>query len=285
MARRRRDGRQPHPRDFGVAARARRRPEQSTLRANRPSPRLPIRRARQRSRRLRGAGAAWARCTVRGECRALFGSARMSSLVDATKGGGARVLGDRAGRGRCARYLAEPESDGRGPRAAATTQRAVRLFQPPPDGSTIVSGGVLSPDGASLTFVARDIASGETALWVRALHSSALKRIESTEGAVRPFWSPDSGRPRVLHQRRAQGRRPARRPRAAGRVRRHQRRRRNLGPDDTILFADWAKGLYTVRASGSEPALVAALDPTARDIADRVAAVLTPTAAASSIRS
>jgi serine/threonine-protein kinase len=38
-------------------------------------------------------------------------------------------------------------------------------------------------------------------------------------------------------------------------------------PDDTILFADWAKGLYSVRASGSEPALVAPLDQAAQDIA------------------
>jgi DNA-binding winged helix-turn-helix (wHTH) protein/Tol biopolymer transport system component len=154
-----------------------------------------------------------------------------------------------------------------GPEPAATTQRAVRLFQPPPDGSTIVSGGVLSPDGASLTFVARDIASGETALWVRALRSSALKRIESTEGAVRPFWSPDSGRLGFFTngELRAVDLRD-------GRVRRVA----SVGisaaggtwaPDDTILFADWAKGLYTVRASGSDPALVAALDPTARDIA------------------
>ncbi len=153
------------------------------------------------------------------------------------------------------------------PEPAATTQRAVRLFQPPPDGSTIVSGGVLSPDGASLTFVARDIASGETALWVRALRSSALKRIESTEGAVRPFWSPDSGRLGFFTngELRAVDLRD-------GRVRRVA----SVGisaaggtwaPDDTILFADWAKGLYTVRASGSDPALVAALDPTARDIA------------------
>ena len=130
-----------------------------------------------------------------------------------------------------------------------------------------MSGGVLSPDGASLTFVARDIASGETALWVRALRSSALKRIESTEGAVRPFWSPDSGRLGFFTngELRAVDLRD-------GRVRRVA----SVGisaaggtwaPDDTILFADWAKGLYTVRASGSDPALVAALDPTARDIA------------------
>ena len=149
----------------------------------------------------------------------------------------------------------------------ATASRAVRLFQPPPDGFTIVSGGLLSPDGASLAFVARDNASGETALWVRALHSSRLERIESTAGAVKPFWSADSGRLGFFTN---------------GELRTvdlrdgHVRPVASVGltaaggtwaPDGTILFADWAKGLYTVRASGSEPALVAALDPAARDIA------------------
>jgi DNA-binding winged helix-turn-helix (wHTH) protein/Tol biopolymer transport system component len=151
--------------------------------------------------------------------------------------------------------------------SATATHRAVRLFQPPPDGAMIVSGGVLSPDGDSLTFVARDNSSGETALWLRALHSSELKRLEHTEGASKPFWSPDSGRLGFVRN---------------GELATMQLRDGALrtvasvgmsfaggtwAPDGTILFADWAKGLYSVRASGSEPTLVAALDQAARDIA------------------
>ena len=151
--------------------------------------------------------------------------------------------------------------------SATTTHRAVRLFQPPPDGAAIVSGGVLSPDGDSLTFVARDNSSGETALWLRALHSSELKRLEHTEGASKPFWSPDSGRLGFVRNGElatVQLRDGAVRTVAsvgmsfAGGT---------WAPDGTILFADWAKGLYSVRASGSEPTLVAALDQGARDIA------------------
>ena len=152
-------------------------------------------------------------------------------------------------------------------RAATTVPRAVRLFQPPPDGFTIVSGGLLSPDGASMAFVARDNASGDSVLWVRALHTSGLKRVDGTDGAVKPFWSPDSGRLGYF---------------VNGELKTVDLRDGHVRPvasvgltasggtwglDDTILFADWAKGLYTVRASGSEPVLVAALDPAARDIA------------------
>jgi eukaryotic-like serine/threonine-protein kinase len=153
------------------------------------------------------------------------------------------------------------------PPAAAATHRAVRLFQPAPDGAKIVSGGVLSPDGDLLTFVARDNSSGETALWLRALHSSELKRLEHTEGAAKPFWSPDSGRLGFVRNGElatVQLRDGAVRTIAsvgmsfAGGT---------WAPDGTILFADWARGLYAVRASGSEPTLVAALDQAARDIA------------------
>jgi eukaryotic-like serine/threonine-protein kinase len=151
--------------------------------------------------------------------------------------------------------------------AAPTARRAVQLFQPPPDGATIVSGGVLSPDGESLTFVARDDETGATALWVRALHSSRLERLAETEGASKPFWSPDSGRLGFFTNgdlvsvdlRDGQVRRVASVGFSAAGA--------TWAADDTILFADWAKGLYSLRASGSEPTLVAGLDKGAQDIA------------------
>jgi eukaryotic-like serine/threonine-protein kinase len=49
----------------------------------------------------------------------------------------------------------------------------------------------LSPDGQTLAFAATD-ASGRSFLWIRALSSSEAQRIEQTEGALLPFWSPDS---------------------------------------------------------------------------------------------
>src|SRR5262250_3067534 len=42
-----------------------------------------------------------------------------------------------------------------------------------------------------LAFAATD-ASGRSFLWIRALSSPEAQRIEQTEGALLPFWSPDS---------------------------------------------------------------------------------------------
>ena len=49
----------------------------------------------------------------------------------------------------------------------------------------------LSPDGEMLAFAATD-ASGRSSLWIRPLSSSEAQRIDQTEGALLPFWSPDS---------------------------------------------------------------------------------------------
>jgi Tol biopolymer transport system component len=49
----------------------------------------------------------------------------------------------------------------------------------------------LSPDGQTFAFAATD-ASGISFLWIRDLSSSEAQRIEQTEGALLPFWSPDS---------------------------------------------------------------------------------------------
>ena len=72
--------------------------------------------------------------------------------------------------------------------------RSVWLSQSSPPDASIASGGVLSPDGRYLAFIARDDTVGRTGLWVRSLRSSALERIPGTEGASKPFWSPDSCR-------------------------------------------------------------------------------------------
>ena len=49
----------------------------------------------------------------------------------------------------------------------------------------------LSPDGRMLAFAATD-SSGQSSLWVRSLSSSDAHRLDQTEGALLPFWSPDS---------------------------------------------------------------------------------------------
>jgi Tol biopolymer transport system component len=46
---------------------------------------------------------------------------------------------------------------------------------------------VLSPDGTQLAIVA------EGHLWVRDLARLENRALEQTDGAIRPFWSPDGG--------------------------------------------------------------------------------------------
>jgi len=49
----------------------------------------------------------------------------------------------------------------------------------------------ISPDGSTLAFLGRDTA-GKTSIWVRPLDGFAPYQLSDTEGASRPFWSPDS---------------------------------------------------------------------------------------------
>jgi eukaryotic-like serine/threonine-protein kinase len=49
----------------------------------------------------------------------------------------------------------------------------------------------LSPDGRQIVFVASDD-RGASQLWLRSLASTAAQPLAGTEGAVDPFWSPDS---------------------------------------------------------------------------------------------
>jgi hypothetical protein len=49
----------------------------------------------------------------------------------------------------------------------------------------------VSPDGRILAFAATD-SSGQSSLWVRSLSASDAHRLDQTEGALLPFWSPDS---------------------------------------------------------------------------------------------
>jgi Tol biopolymer transport system component len=81
-------------------------------------------------------------------------------------------------------------------RAASVITRPVRSYILPPEKTAFqfdatTGGPVLSPDGTRLVFAARD-ASGKVLLWVRPLDSLSAQRLEGTEGASFPFWSPNS---------------------------------------------------------------------------------------------
>jgi Tol biopolymer transport system component len=77
---------------------------------------------------------------------------------------------------------------------------AVRFFVSPPDTWRFGEIGpqqagnnplAVSPDGHLVAFLATS-ADGKSLLWVRSLDTLAAQALTGTEGAVRPFWSPDS---------------------------------------------------------------------------------------------
>jgi eukaryotic-like serine/threonine-protein kinase len=79
----------------------------------------------------------------------------------------------------------------------AQSARATRTVINPPDKTTLNLTGdtagppVLSPDGTSIAFAATG-AEGARALWVRPMNSVEARALPDTNGAIFPFWSPDS---------------------------------------------------------------------------------------------
>jgi DNA-binding winged helix-turn-helix (wHTH) protein/Tol biopolymer transport system component len=153
------------------------------------------------------------------------------------------------------------------PAEARDASGVVRLNQLAPPGTTILSGGVVSPSGNDLTFVARDDVTGQTALWVRSLRSSGLEKLAWTEGASKPFWSPD-GRFIAFF---ANGRLSA--------VARSGDAARTIaitgstpaggswGRDNIILFADWTSGLNALSAAGGPVRPITRVDHAMLDFA------------------
>jgi len=82
-------------------------------------------------------------------------------------------------------------------RVAKPDLRPIRSSINPPEGARYEFVGAnagppcLSPDGRSIALSARG-ADGKSHLWVRSLEVLAAKRLPGTEGATRPFWSPDN---------------------------------------------------------------------------------------------
>lgn len=159
--------------------------------------------------------------------------------------------------------------------AAATAYRAlmdegsevaVRIEQTAPPGTSIVSAGVVSPTGRHLAFVAQD-ESGQTSLWIRALDSPTPRRLPGTEGASRPFFSPDGAslaffaRGRLLATA-LDGR--AHRMIAAVDV---TATGASWGAAGLILFADWPSGVYSVPSSGGPVTQLTRLNHAALEVA------------------
>jgi Tol biopolymer transport system component len=81
--------------------------------------------------------------------------------------------------------------------AAGFVQRAPRArpigrFQiAAPEGFSFIGSPSLSPNGRMIAFDGRD-AVGEVRIWIRQMDVLAPRALSGTEGASRPFWSPDS---------------------------------------------------------------------------------------------
>ncbi|MGE5715690.1 MAG: protein kinase domain-containing protein [Acidobacteriota bacterium] len=76
-------------------------------------------------------------------------------------------------------------------RRAPARPQVVRFEIPTPPELTTIDAPRISPDGRILAFNATD-SSGKTRIWVRALDALKARALDGTEGATRPFWSPDS---------------------------------------------------------------------------------------------
>jgi Tol biopolymer transport system component/tRNA A-37 threonylcarbamoyl transferase component Bud32 len=87
-------------------------------------------------------------------------------------------------------------------RSAPPASEPIVFSIPPPPGSTFIvpSGGpnglpwfAVSPDGRVLALIAFS-AEGRQQLWTRSFATGIAHPLEGTDGAVAPFWSPDSRR-------------------------------------------------------------------------------------------
>jgi eukaryotic-like serine/threonine-protein kinase len=76
-------------------------------------------------------------------------------------------------------------------RRAPAKPRLSRFEIGTPEGVIAIDAPHISPDGRYLAFNATD-SEGKTRIWVRALNALAAQPLPSTDGASRPFWSPDS---------------------------------------------------------------------------------------------
>jgi len=129
----------------------------------------------------------------------------------------------------------------------------------PPPGLRFFNAVALSPDGRRVAFVAID-PGRRRSLWVRALDSLEVRRLDGTGGANQPFWSPD-GRSIAFFQ--------------DNRLRRIDAEGRTIqticesgsgfggswSPDGQIVFAsDFGKGLSSVSASGGTASPATELD-------------------------
>ena len=88
-------------------------------------------------------------------------------------------------------WFRNPSSDApRQPVRFSFTPENLETFTPDNIETSGSASAAVSPDGRHIVFVTEE--KGERALWVRGLDREAPRKIEGTEEAEDPFWSPDS---------------------------------------------------------------------------------------------
>ena len=148
------------------------------------------------------------------------------------------------------------------PRPRVPAAELVRFQVPLPEGSSLPprllrNSFALSPDGRHIVFTA--IHEGGTRLWLQSLDAPSARVLPGTEGALSPFWSPDSRFVGFV---------------ASGKLRRVElsgappqticearvESTPAWGRDGTILFGDFSnaerQGIYRVPATGGSASLV-----------------------------
>ena len=71
------------------------------------------------------------------------------------------------------------------------SENSTLIQQAAPPGTSMVSGGVVSPQGGHFAFIAREQQTGRTSLWIRAVNALEPQRVPGADGASQPFFSPD----------------------------------------------------------------------------------------------
>jgi len=152
-----------------------------------------------------------------------------------------------------------------------TAERALRFSIGAPASSRFL-GGALSPDGSRVAVVADEDRDGQTRLWLKPLDAQggAPRIVAGSDGAARPFWSPDgqwigffaNGRLKKVSVEGGPVQTLATftGPRPSGGA---------WGPDGTILYASYMSGILALRPGGQTPDALTALNPDGRDIAHR----------------
>jgi Tol biopolymer transport system component len=126
----------------------------------------------------------------------------------------------------------------------------------------------LSPDGTRIAFGARE-GAGPLRLWIHDLATGTARSLPGTEGAYRPFWSPDGERLGFFTWRHL-----CLVPARGGPVQRlapaQDARGGTWSPSGTIVYAPFQSGpLRTIDAAGGEPRIASALPVTELNGTDR----------------